>query len=376
MAAPLISLMPLFLTGTLAVQIDKSIGLDIGQLGLATAAFFLTGALSSFPFGRLAARLGTVRSMQVGVVLSCGSMLATALFASSWVGIVVCLAVNGLSQAFTDPASGLYIARAIPRSRYGAAVGIKLAMVPLGALLSGLALPLIAVPLGWRRAFVAVALLFAVALLLPPRYRPSAESEPRRPAPVGMNSVLVAIVAGASLGFAATNVFSAFAVRSATASGLTPDLIGALVVAGGLLGAMARVAIGLAADRRLAVHPYELVTLLLCGAAGFLVLGLGPVAHMIVIPLTFVTAWAWAPLYQLMVVTEYHDPGSVFRVINSGIYGASVAAPIAFGAAVSAFGFAIAWLGVGVTAVVAALCFSFAGVRLRKANSLAEPAGG
>ena len=70
-------------------------------------------------------------------------------------------AVAGVSNAITQPAINLFMADQVPIDRQGIAFGIKQSAIPVAVLVGGLALPLVALPLGWREAFV----LFAVVAL-------------------------------------------------------------------------------------------------------------------------------------------------------------------------------------------------------------------
>ena len=66
--------------------------------------------------------------------------------------------------------------------RQGLAFGAQNSGATLGALLAGLALPVVAIPLGWRWAFVLVAALALAAAALAPEERSAAVvARPVRP---------------------------------------------------------------------------------------------------------------------------------------------------------------------------------------------------
>ena len=54
----------------------------------------------------------------------------------------------------------------MPARRRGAAFGIKQAAAPLATLLAGLAIPVFALTLGWRAAFLAACLLFPLVVAI------------------------------------------------------------------------------------------------------------------------------------------------------------------------------------------------------------------
>ena len=73
----------------------------------------------------------------------------------------------GLANAVTQPAINLFMADQVPLARQGLAFGIKQAAIPAAVLVSGLTLPLLALPLGWRPTFAicaAGALVVAVVV--------------------------------------------------------------------------------------------------------------------------------------------------------------------------------------------------------------------
>ena len=66
------------------------------------------------------------------------------------------LAVAGVANAVTQPAINLFVAEQIPADRQGLGFGIKQSGIPAAILMSGLALPVLALPLGWRVTLGAV----------------------------------------------------------------------------------------------------------------------------------------------------------------------------------------------------------------------------
>src|SRR5262245_31972880 len=70
-----VSVMPVFLVGGLAVQISHDLHLTPATLGLAVAVYFGVTALGSLPVGRLVERYGPARTSRVGILVSAASML-------------------------------------------------------------------------------------------------------------------------------------------------------------------------------------------------------------------------------------------------------------------------------------------------------------
>ena len=60
--------------------------------------------------------------------------------------------VAGWGNGVGQPASNDLIARAVSSTRHGLAYGTKQAAIPLATMVAGIAVPVVAIPLGWRPA--------------------------------------------------------------------------------------------------------------------------------------------------------------------------------------------------------------------------------
>src|SRR5690606_8152837 len=99
--------------------------------------------------------VGPERSLRSAAVMSGLALAAIAALAPSiWV-IVGLLGVAGLANAWAQPASNVLLARVVSPDRLGVALGVQKSAIPAAALLGGLAVPTIALTVGWRWAFVA-----------------------------------------------------------------------------------------------------------------------------------------------------------------------------------------------------------------------------
>jgi len=142
--------LPAFLTGGLAVQIRAELGFGAGGLGLAVAVFFAFSALFSAVSGRVVERIGSSTGMRVSALIGAASLVAVAVLAGSWWWLVACLVVGGLGNAIAHPSPHLLLAGEVPQERQGLAFGVKQAAIPAATLLAGLAVPILAVTVGWR----------------------------------------------------------------------------------------------------------------------------------------------------------------------------------------------------------------------------------
>ena len=114
------------------------------------------------------------------------------------------LAVAGVANSVNQPAINLFMADQVPMDRQGLAFGIKQSAIPAAVLISGLALPVLAMPLGWRATFAICAGLALAAAGLIGRAAPSFVAPPERPAAPRPSRKLVLTAVGAALGVGGT----------------------------------------------------------------------------------------------------------------------------------------------------------------------------
>ena len=181
-------MLPGFLVGALALQMRGDLDASVGAVAGGVTVFFLAGAVGAGPGGRFAERLGALAAMRTSVLITAACLFAVAAVGSTLAIVFALLAVAGLANAVNQPAINLFMADQVPIDRQGLAFGIKQSAIPGAILVSGLALPAIALPLGWRATFaICGALVLVVALVarsggaqLPCPHRASAR--PARPA--------------------------------------------------------------------------------------------------------------------------------------------------------------------------------------------------
>ena len=228
--------LPNFLTGALAVQIRADLDFSEAGLGLLSGAFFAGGASSSVVLGRFAERVGAVRALRLAATGSAVVLLAIAALGRTYGSLVTLMVVGGTVNAMAQPAANLFLVRSMPARRMGLAFAIKQSAIPAGALFGGLAVPTIALTVGWRWAFVAAAALAVAAARSVPDHQPEAHapSAPDRTWPTidAPRRITLAFAAGASLAAAIAGVLGTFLVSGAVAVGLSAGTAG-LLAAGG-----------------------------------------------------------------------------------------------------------------------------------------------
>lgn len=355
MAIDTVGVMPLFLTGAMAVQLEADIGLDVGSLGLVYASYFAAAAVLSAPVGRISERTGPGLSLQVGTLISILSLAGIGGLVRAPSTLTLFLVAAGLGTSLTRTASSVLVARAVKPGRQGLAFGIKNSAIPVGALTAGLSVPLVALPFGWRWSFGLAAGLGLGIMAIIPRHVP-------RPAPIATHPksdlslrVLSMAAAAFALGAAASSSLGAFTVVTAVEAGVPEGAAGVLVAFGSVVGLVSRLAMGYWSDLRAGSQLDLVSAMLIAGGIGYAAIALGDGGLMwIAVPLAFGTGWAFFGTFNLAVVRlNPKAPGAAVGVTQTGAFMGSIVGPIVLGAIADHVSFSSAWLvaaGAGVIA--------------------------
>ncbi len=371
--------LPGFLAGTLAVQIRASLRFGTAALGVSVAGFYLGAAISSVPASWVAERIGGLRVMRlttfgVAVLLACMGA-----FARSWWLLTALLACAGVLSGSAAPATNLFLARRIPAAHQGAAFGIKQAAVPFANLLGGVAVPAVALTVGWRWAFGLAALLAAgtVAFVPAPRVPLARRRGQTAPGPVWLPP-LVFFAAGLGLGMFAASGLTAFAVLAATQVGFGKSAAGLLAALGGAAAVAARISVGFYADRSRRDRFAVVASMIIIGTAGFAALAASMRTESrwlftAGIVLALGVGWGWNGLFNYAVVASYRDaPARATGITQVGGRLGGVFGPLAVGLVAQQVSYPAAWLLAGV-ATLAAAGSVLAGRRLLRVSARGRP---
>jgi MFS family permease len=360
--------LPIFLTGAMAVFIRPELGFGETALGGLASVYYVASALMTVPAGRIAERLGGPRAMSLGAAASMISTLGIAALARSWTALAVFLMVAGVGNGLAFPATNLALARGIPARRQGVAFAVKQSAGPYATLLAGAAVPLVALTLGWRWAFV-FAGVAAIPIVL--GYRVRQATGPHRggtSADVATRSLWI-LAAGAFFAVNASASLGAFYVESAVAGGVTAGVAGVLLSAGSAAGILTRVAWGAFADRRTDLHFVVIPAMLGVGAIGFGLLGgsHSTLGLALLTVLVFGTGWAWPSVLNFAVVRRsIRAPGIASGILGTGQFGGGILGPLVFGTVVEQASYRVAWLLAGGMVAVAAILMRVGGVSLER----------
>ena len=356
------AVLPVFLVSALAVQVRAELAFGTAALGGIVATYFVTSAIGSALMGQVIEWVGAARGTALAATVS-GVALGAAAASQSWTHLALALALAGVANALAQPAANLLLSKSIPVRRLGLAFGIKQSCVPAAALLGGLAVPSIALVLGWRWAFgLAGALTFGYALWLWVRHSERGVARvPRagtlRDSEAPISSLLFLTVAG-FLGAAAATSLGAFLVDSSVSAGFAPATAGWLYAALSLGTIASRIALGWGVDRAPTRSRFGVIALLLgVGSVGYLLMVLDhPAPFVVGATLGFVVGWAWTGVFHYTIVTWYRRaPAAATGFIQTGLSFGAGLGPLAFGVVAEQGSYAVAWTCAGVVSLLASL---------------------
>lgn len=378
-----VAVLPVFLIGGLAVQLERDLGMTASALGVAVAVFWAVSALFSAPAGYVASGLGMRRGMPLAVGLAFAALIGTAFLTPHWTFLILWLSLAGAANALTHPLSnGLIVDQVATRNR-AFAFGLKQAAIPAATLTAGLSVPVFALTVGWNWTFALAALL--AALLIPALLRvlprrvpnpvPRSERPAREPLPRRLRPFLLATAVAGGLGAAQANVVGAFTVTMAVQAGFDAAAAGLLLGAASVAGIFARPLVGIAADRGIGGSMATVALMMGAGCLGLLGMASGhPVAYAAGCVVAFGFGWGWNGLVHYVVSHTAH-PFTVQAtgITQSGTYIGGTLGPLLFGLIFSQFGPAVGW---ALAAVLAAAGAAAALVAFRLEKKLRGAAAG
>lgn len=371
-AVTTVSVLPVFLTGALAVQLSADLGFDPSGLGLVVALYFGVSALFSLPVGMVVERAGSRATSRIAVLGAATLMAALAVGARSYGSLLALLLCAAWCNVMGQLSSNLTLARSVPARRMGLSFGVKQAAIPTATLLAGIAVPAIALTVGWRWAYALGAVLALAALALCPR---EDAGPPARAATAARATGALGVI-GAASGMAAgtATALGIFLVASAVERGVDPGLSGLVLTMGSVIGLSIRLLHGWLADRREVRraaqgrgggHVAVVSASLAAGALGFGLLAVpGTPALIAGTVLAFGLGWAWPGLLQFAVVRlNPSAPAAATAVVQVGVYAGGFAGPIVFGWLAAHASFPVAW-SVNAVVMLAAAALMLVGRRM------------
>lgn len=399
-SATIVTPLPQFLTGAMAVQMTSDLRFGAGLLGVAIAINRAGQGISSLFLGRLADQLGSTRALRLAMWISAITSLGIATTARNFTSLAAWLFAASLAHALSQPASNRLLSRRVRPGRLGTAFGLKQSATPMSTMLAGFAVPVFAVGVGWRWAFVATAVMALALVITLTRRLPAlpvngaaVQGGAEAPNPGGavapvrnervripFSPFLLLTSVAFGLVLAGNVVVPSFYVGSAVEAGTRVEVAGFLLGAASVAAIVTRILSGLACDH-LIRRPLLLVAALVAfGGAGILLLATGePRLMNIGVVMAVVGTWGFNAVFWYAIVRAYPQaPGSITGLLSPGGQAGATLGVLAFGFLVERFGYGPSWTiaaGMAFASAVAMVAASMLLERSPSATGLDEPEG-
>lgn len=347
--------LPVFLIGALFVQLQGDLDAPAWTLGFAVAVYWAAAAAVSTVSGRVIAMVGSRMTTILSIGTATVSLLGAALLTPAWPALIFWAAIGGAATALGHPASNHLMTLRVPGTKLATAFGIKQAAVPFAAFLAGLAVPALALTLGWHWGFGLAAALTVVLLgaflWLGPHRPPPGIRRARYQGALGapLLRYLILMSSATTIGSAAAGAVAAFAVTAGVQRGVPDAVAGVLLSVGSLLGATIRLIAGRVADHTAGRIALPLsAAFLAVGTVGTALLSVDATWSFVLgLLLSLGPGWGWTGLTHF-VVSRVSGPATptATGIVQTGTYLGNGGGPLLFG-----IGFALAGTAPGHTLI-------------------------
>ena len=358
--ATIMTVIPGFLAGALAVQVADEFMVSESVYGWALGAFFLAATAGSIGLGRLAQRVGARSQMIGSLAVSSVASWAIVGAARSFTVFAVLLAVSGLANSANQSAVNLLLSRAdLPR--LGLAMALKQSGMPVAALLGGLAVPAIATTVGWRWAYATCAVgALAAILVISSKVQKDSTQEvsvqgkadrldsterDMKPA-TPLNSLVRAAIGFGCLAYAAGSL-NAWIVSSAVVhSGISAGRAGLLLSLGAGGGVAIRLFIGVRLDALRWSPMFGAAGFCLVGTVGVVLLAVAnSTVTVIATTIAFGFGWVWPVFTNFAVVrANRQSAAAATGITQTGVYVGVFSGPLLSGYLIDWLGYSQMWL--------------------------------
>jgi MFS family permease len=295
-----------------------------------------------------------------------------AVFVHSWPGLALGLAGSGLGAALCQLSANRLLVLRTADHRLGVGFGMKQAAVPSASLLAGFTVAALGMGVSWRTTYLAAALVAMTLSAVAPkaRTRMSARPRPDKITAAERAPLLRLALAGAAAG-AAGNSLALLAVDAFEEGGFSETSAALILGVGSAAALGVRVLAGWVVDRRRTSGHPQLVTLLVAGTVGFIVLATAPNRALLVAGamVAFAAGWGWnGLLYFAATRSAGTRPATATGLVMSGVGAGTIFGPLLVAFTADHAGYGVAWgVAAGLIAAGAVLA-GVAGARFRTAS--------
>lgn len=344
--------LPPYLVASLAISIREDFAFPAGAIGAAAGVSFAVSAITSTMPERLGGRLSLRGRIALAGLLIAASSVSVATWSDSASDIVILMAVHGAGAGIGTPTYSALLAQGVPVQRQGTAFGLLTAAPQIAVLAAGLALPLVAAPIGWRAAFAVPGLASIACLgalwkigMLSASTKPGTGPEERRRAwrsrSIRRLALASALMSACGVGMRSFLVLFAISIGFSSAAG------GLLLSATAVFALVTRIGVGVLGDRRPGDPLARAAGLMVVCAAGFVLMAAGD-ASLVVLGALLAAGIGWGWQSPLTVAVLAECPGAPAPALGlqlAGFYLGAVVGPPLIALLAEGAGYQVAWSG-------------------------------
>lgn len=361
----LVTVLPLFLTGGMAVQIGREFGVNPATAAFLASLFALMSMLGSAPLSRWIRVWGIQRSLRLSAGIGIFALVAAAGSQSIYM-LGAAMLIAGIGNALGQPAGNALVASQIRPERFGLGFAIKQSAIPLATTAGGLAVPLLALTVGWRVAYLSAVLLALLGIWLAPPNRQVSAGREEAAVPRAYVLPLWTLALGMTGAvFAATSI-GALGTAGGVAVGLSESTAGYLVAVGGLAGLTIRLVAGVLADKRSFDSLLGVSALMVIGGLGWLAMAWQvPATFVIGLIVANAFGWGWPGLQHLSIARRFPtSTAAASGVSQTGIASGLLLGPLVLGVIATSAGWGPTWIAAAAAAFAGAIIVRFAASRI------------
>jgi MFS family permease len=338
--------LPIWLLSAFAPSISRETGFDSSTLGVTVGAFFFgVSALVGIMIGRLVQRVGWRTGVAAASAVTAVACIAPAVTPALGVGLTVLVIFGALGNAATHPAANLGLIESVQGPKQGFAFGLKQAALPATTLVAGLSVPILSGSGVWRWAFIGAAgLAVCLIFLTVTRSRSSAPIQTAQmlsgqtrqyPQPTAVQRRSTKTLAAAfGFGTFTTMCLGAFTVTYTVELGHSASFGGLLLAAVSLLGVIARIGVGVFADKVWPQHLLVVALMMFAGSAGIIMMAVNGPSFLLVLGtlIAFGLGWSWNGVFHFSAIHYTGlSPASVTGIMQTTMSLGAMTGPILFG---------------------------------------------
>jgi len=374
---------PWFGVSALGPFIVEAFESSLALPGRLVGAMFVTSSLSAFLMGRAFTRLGAAKVLHGSFAL-CAVALLMMSFAPNPIALTVTMLIAGVVMGVPMTAGATIASQRLPREQRGSVIGFAQSGQQVGALLSGLILPTVAVIFSWRVSLAAgaagVLVLWLVFSIIGFPSTPAAARPTETPQSTTADGGLPVWIFfyGALMGGVIITIVAFLPVYGVNRFDLSSRMGGNLVTMLGLVSIGGKILWGWLVQKAERTEGLLVIT----SALAALSVGIAALPAVFGVWTPWLSAVAcglggiaW-PVVALGLVSRRFNSGEAARIagfiVGSSFIGAAIG-PYVFGFVLETLGFTLAW-----TFMVAQACFAglLAFLHVKPARSNVPPTAG